>query len=356
MIELPVGKLGLCISGGGSKGAYAVGVVQYLYETLKRRDIPLIYGTSTGSLITAMLGLSIATQDPSYVTELIHIYKNVMDGDILKPNHEVAYAIGGELAVLASTIIAGGSSIFDTTPLANLIDRYMTKDKWQKLINAGKRKKNPIEVGFCVVDVQTGRSVLVTNRNHPKASVLRNALLASASQPVFMPAVEIPEVAPDHDFVDGGIIEYTPVEKVFESDIQPQLDGVLSIALDPVTQPPTNVRYQSTTDMLLRTLSIFVDGVYFTDVKISTLWNMLLKMKAILPDPEWTTLVAELPITVQDFINKKLSGKKYVPIYYMEPDAPLDIDSLKFDQKKMRELIKQGFKEAGKKMVNAIHP
>ena len=47
----------LVISGGGSKGAFAGGVAQYLIEELKR-DYQLYLGTSTGSLLVSHLALT----------------------------------------------------------------------------------------------------------------------------------------------------------------------------------------------------------------------------------------------------------------------------------------------------------
>ena len=47
---------GLVISGGGSKGAFAGGVAQYLIEELKY-DYGLFVGTSTGSLLLTHLAL-----------------------------------------------------------------------------------------------------------------------------------------------------------------------------------------------------------------------------------------------------------------------------------------------------------
>lgn len=46
----------LVISGGGSKGAFAGGVAQYLIES-KRRDYDMFIGTSTGSLLVSHLAL-----------------------------------------------------------------------------------------------------------------------------------------------------------------------------------------------------------------------------------------------------------------------------------------------------------
>ena len=44
------GKKALVISGGGSKGAWAGGAIQYLLEG-KEKDYDLYVGTSTGSLL-----------------------------------------------------------------------------------------------------------------------------------------------------------------------------------------------------------------------------------------------------------------------------------------------------------------
>lgn len=46
----------LVISGGGSKGAFAGGVAQYLIEELNK-DYQLYLGTSTGSLLVSHLAL-----------------------------------------------------------------------------------------------------------------------------------------------------------------------------------------------------------------------------------------------------------------------------------------------------------
>ena len=46
----------LVISGGGSKGAFAGGVAQYLIEDL-HKDYDLYLGTSTGSLLVSHLAL-----------------------------------------------------------------------------------------------------------------------------------------------------------------------------------------------------------------------------------------------------------------------------------------------------------
>ncbi len=56
----------LSLDGGGSKGVYSLGVLIELEKKLGaplRKHFDLIYGTSTGAIIAASLGLDISTQD-----------------------------------------------------------------------------------------------------------------------------------------------------------------------------------------------------------------------------------------------------------------------------------------------------
>jgi predicted patatin/cPLA2 family phospholipase len=64
----------LVISGGGSKGAFAGGVAQYLIEDLKR-DYQLFLGTSTGSLLVSHLALK-------KIEKIKEVYTNVNNDSI----------------------------------------------------------------------------------------------------------------------------------------------------------------------------------------------------------------------------------------------------------------------------------
>ena len=64
----------LVISGGGSKGAFAGGVAQYLIEQ-KKNDYDLFIGTSTGSLLVSHLA-------SRKVEEIKEIYTNVNQSSI----------------------------------------------------------------------------------------------------------------------------------------------------------------------------------------------------------------------------------------------------------------------------------
>lgn len=64
----------LVISGGGSKGAFAGGVAQYLIEEMKN-DYQLYIGTSTGSLLTSHLALN-------EIEKIKKVYTNVTNESI----------------------------------------------------------------------------------------------------------------------------------------------------------------------------------------------------------------------------------------------------------------------------------
>lgn len=68
----------LVISGGGSKGAFAGGVAQYLIEE-KHKDYDILVGTSTGSLMVSHLALN-------KVQELKDLYTNINAKDIFSLN------------------------------------------------------------------------------------------------------------------------------------------------------------------------------------------------------------------------------------------------------------------------------
>ncbi|WP_047414771.1 patatin family protein [Cellulophaga sp. Hel_I_12] len=68
----------LVISGGGSKGAFAGGVAQYLIE-VKKKQYDLFLGTSTGSLLIPQLALN-------NIGKLYDIYTNVNQNSIFSLN------------------------------------------------------------------------------------------------------------------------------------------------------------------------------------------------------------------------------------------------------------------------------
>ncbi len=80
-------KTALVISGGGAKGAFAVGVVKYLFKNYRKTGwFAITGGSSTGALILPMAAC-IAAPDPmgkQAFETLENIYTHVTTSDILE--------------------------------------------------------------------------------------------------------------------------------------------------------------------------------------------------------------------------------------------------------------------------------
>ena len=103
-------RIGLALSGGGSKGAFTVGVLRVLDTMLDGVTYPVISGTSTGALIATLL----TTKE---LEKLKQIYTSVTTENIVNPHHALVAAIAGPDAVLFASAILGGRAIYDASAL-----------------------------------------------------------------------------------------------------------------------------------------------------------------------------------------------------------------------------------------------
>lgn len=330
----------IALSGGGSKGAYTVGILKYLVEN-DFSNFKIIYGTSTGALISCLFGLYSITKDKKYFNLLEDIYTSVSNKDILKPNHKLAYTLGKETGTLIASFLFGGKSIYDTQPLESLIDKHMKEKDWDTLINANKE----FEIGFCCYNMQKAHSEIITNITHPDRNILRKAVLASSNQPIFMPPVNIFENCSDQ-YYDGGIKDYNPIEKIFESKLFNSIEQIITISTDLPKIKEQNSQLIDIASIFTRTTQLLVLGVMDTDLKISLLYNVLLKLKEYLSESEYVEFIKTLPNDLQTFIFENLQDKKYCEILNIYPEKDIELDSLSFDSNKMAEVLNLGYNHA----------
>lgn len=337
--EIPHGKLAFSYSGGGPKGAWLVGADQFLREELAVRDedVAIIMGTSTGSLVGGLKAAAVATGDTKFYADLIEIYTKVNDADILDPTSELALKLFGQEGLLASAVIGGKMSLYDTAPLQKLIDRFMTPDVWSDIIVAGARGE--LEVGFCAVSLQTGESRVFTNIKDPDPEILAAAMLASSNQPAFMPPVEIY----GEQWVDGGVRDFNPIEHVLRADLYDQVNGVVSMSLDHRFGPEAKDKaYDKVTDILLRAIDLLTDQVYDADITKAALLNTLAHAKNRMSAADFKDLLATLPAP----LKAEAILRKPTTIVHMHPLSPLPVSGLSFEPVKMRRALRQGFRDA----------
>jgi NTE family protein len=213
-------RVGLVLSGGGARGAYHVGVIQYLAE--KGISIDVISGASIGALNGAVIA---AARDLKIAhTHLQTIWKSLGDKSLIKVNTTETINYIGQIARL----IAGTSDIFSTvahlktlfsqniglvdeSPIDELLDRYLDLKKLQDGL--------PLYVSVypskgSLTDFLTAIPALLnlTDTKHSEFLYIKSldqtqqrlAILASAAIPLLFKArmIEINET--DYFYSDGG--------------------------------------------------------------------------------------------------------------------------------------------------------
>lgn len=126
----------LVISGGGSKGAFAGGVAQYLLEEQKK-EYDLFLGTSTGSLLISHLALN-------KVKKVKGIYTSVNQKSIfsncpfsVKKKFGVE-TIGINHFNVIKSFLKGSKTFGDSSNLKKLIEREVTREEFETLKSGPK--------------------------------------------------------------------------------------------------------------------------------------------------------------------------------------------------------------------------
>lgn len=251
-------KQALVISGGGSKGAFSVGVVKELHNVYQI-NYDILVGTSTGALIVPLVALG-------EMQQLEQLYSTVSDNQIL-----IKFNIGSRL---------NSTGIFSFEPLTELIKNLYTDEYFSRIKASGK------EIYLTAVCLQTQELVVFTTAANPvnnsyykirkiqNGDHFRRAVLASASQPVFTPPVKVNknilgEPNPDYQFVDGGVREYVGVGIASDAGAE----ELFTIIHYPKTFIPINGVFTNLFGILEQTVATFITDVSDNDLYYCNMYN-----------------------------------------------------------------------------------
>jgi predicted acylesterase/phospholipase RssA len=165
----------LAISGGGAKGAFSAGLFSGWTASGTRPEFSMVTGISTGALTAPFAFLG-----PDYDDVLKKVYTTTSTKDILK-KRKIFFAFFGD-------------SMSDTTPLKELIAKYITADVISAIVTEHKRGRR-LYIG--TVNLNAGRSVIwnigaIALSNYPhKLELIHNILQASSAIPIAFPPVGI---------------------------------------------------------------------------------------------------------------------------------------------------------------------
>lgn len=185
----------LAISGGGSHGAYGCGVLEGWYKHGDMPKFDVVTGVSTGSIISTFIFLG-----DDKIKYISNIYTSIKTSDIYYYNFFKIF---------------GGSSITSTTPLKNMIKKYITKDVLTQVANEYKMGRR-LYVGTTNIDNGTltvwDMTAIAASNKSDKLQLYRDIIYASSA----MPGVFDPEYFKVHYkghtynqmHIDGGMSAY----------------------------------------------------------------------------------------------------------------------------------------------------
>jgi NTE family protein len=218
-------KVGFVLSGGGSRGAYEAGIIQYLRTDLAKRlgrHVPLdiITGTSVGAINAAFLASTM--QDPTLQSmRIVDAWRQLRIEQMisLKPMdllRSVKLLMGGDpVPPQPGSFRYGG--ILNTQGLERFVVRTIPWRGIERSLRSGALQA----LSVSTTHVGTGHTVVFLSSKDPvpvawsrdpfvrhrAANIGPRHVLASAAIPILFPSVKIG----DNYFTDGGLRQNTPM-------------------------------------------------------------------------------------------------------------------------------------------------
>ena len=179
----------LILSGGGSFGAYHIGVLQYLEEINWRPDI--VCGTSVGSIISSLLCSGYSSNE---IKELF-----------LQLNHKDFFS-WQLLRFLCNRIASTMKKSYNSLPsLSSALPLRKTLDKF---ISIEKIRSNAMKLYISAAQISTNQLKIFGNDE-----ITTDHILASCAIPMIYPPVQID----NHFYWDGGMIANVPLLPIIEN-------------------------------------------------------------------------------------------------------------------------------------------
>ena len=223
--ERAAGKgVALVLAGGASRGAYEVGVVQYLLEEVSRVidcDVPLdvLCGTSAGSINAAVLA-AYADRPVERGRILGERWTSLKMEELVRPSTGELLQLAGRLVGRAPKAPKPGErlgGIFDPSGIETIVRDACPFERIAEHLEAGRLQA----LSISTTHVATGRTIVFIQRREgslPRwsrdptmvgraATIRAEHVLASAAVPLLFPAVEID----GQYYCDGGLRQNVPL-------------------------------------------------------------------------------------------------------------------------------------------------
>ncbi|HSK03157.1 MAG TPA: patatin-like phospholipase family protein [Kofleriaceae bacterium] len=249
-------KVGVVLSGGGSRGAYEAGILHYIRTDLKRRlgrhaPIDIVTGTSVGAINAAFIAATHSDPDDQ-AEQIVAAWRALRIEELISLRARDVLRAGRMMLGADAPPPAPGSSryggLLDTSGLERFVVRVIP---WRG-IERSLRGRHLHAISVSATHVGTGHTVVFLSSaepvprewsrdpfvRHRAARIGPRHVLASAAIPMLFPAVKIG----DEFYTDGGLRQNTPMSPA----IRLGADRLLLISLRHVAPEPKVVQRERT--------------------------------------------------------------------------------------------------------------
>lgn len=258
-------KLGIALSGGGIRGIAHAGVLKALEDNNIKPDI--IGGTSAGSMIASLYAIGYS---PYYIYILFKRYAS-----------ELAYVSGAPLISGIGNFMMNKKNTLQGLKDGKSLETIYNKIAYKKGIRKINQVKMPLVISS--VDITNSKEYIFTNyipNNVEDTSqyitdiTVGKAVRASSS----FPAVFIPCEFGEHIFLDGGLLDNTPVNEVkkqgadkviavkFDADPVDKESNIMDIVMKTIDIMGSKISEENL-EMSDFVLSVYTDKVGLLDVE-----------------------------------------------------------------------------------------
>ena len=245
----------LVISGGGSKGAFAGGVAEYLIKE-KKRLYNIFVGSSTGSLLIPLLSIG-------EIDKVKKVYTSVSQKDIfsicpltIKKKKGVFKTSINLFGVFCCMVLKKKKSFGDSGQLRKLIGNSITKEEFEKMRAANS------EVVVCVANI-TCKTLEYKSIHECSYNDFCDWMWLSANLVPFMSLVK----KDGHEYGDGGIGNLIPIQEAIDRGA----DEVDVIILRPNEIIKKNEFVQNGLDLTLKVFDFMLHQIGVNDITIGEL-------------------------------------------------------------------------------------
>lgn len=241
----------LVISGGGSKGAFAGGVAQYLIQDLKK-DYNLFLGTSTGSLLVNHLALG-------DIEKIKNVYTSVTNEDIfdrcpflIRYKHGYQHIRINHLNVVRN-FIKGSKTFGESNNLRHLIERTFTKEEFNLLRTL--KKEIVVTVSNLSLNQVEYKSILDFEYEE-----FCDWIWISGNYTPFMSLVKVDGC----EYADGGLGTMVPIEEAIRRGATEVDAVILHTEITQFNRMPSRNPFSLLTTMF----SFMLDRITYQNIRI----------------------------------------------------------------------------------------